>query len=174
MLTDTSIRAAKPKDKPYKLSDGGGLYLLIGASGSKIWKWKYRHDGKEKLLTIGPYPIISLREARETRDKAKGDLLRRIEPLARKVAAESDLGMTFRGITSEWLEKKAKTWAAVTAKSNVMMIGGTLCRTYQTGQREAYRPWMRWRCFKGSRQRGSTRQPAAVASAFPRLCGLRS
>lgn len=122
MLTDASIRAAKPKDKPYKLSDGSGLYLLIGTSGSKIWKWKYRHDGKEKLLTIGPYPIISLREARETRDKAKGDLLRGIEPLARKVAAESDLGLTFRGITSEWLEKKAKTWAAVTAKSNVMMI----------------------------------------------------
>ena len=59
-LTDTAIRKAKPKDKPFKLSDSGGLYLLVQPSGSKWWRYKYRFAGKEKLLALGSYPETSL------------------------------------------------------------------------------------------------------------------
>lgn len=64
-LTDVSVRNAKPKEKQYKLSDSGGLYLLIKPNGGKFWRLKYRIAGKEKLLSIGAYPIIILAEARE-------------------------------------------------------------------------------------------------------------
>ena len=64
-LTDTTVRTAKVKDKPYKLSDSGGLYLLVQPNGKKYWRLKYYFADKEKLLSIGVYPVISLSEARE-------------------------------------------------------------------------------------------------------------
>ncbi|WP_420237363.1 integrase arm-type DNA-binding domain-containing protein [Telmatobacter bradus] len=64
-LTDTQIRKAKQSDKPYRMSDGGGLYLQIVPSGGKLWRWKYRFDGKEKLMALGKYPDVSLAQARE-------------------------------------------------------------------------------------------------------------
>ena len=74
-LTDTGIRQAKPTEKPYKLFDGGGLFLLVQPKGSKLWRLKYRFGGKEKLFAIGSYDKgISLKKAREERDKAR-DLL---------------------------------------------------------------------------------------------------
>ena len=59
-LTDTTIRTAKPKDKAYKLSDGGGLYIEIATSGGKLWRLKYRYAGKEKRLAFGSYPTVCL------------------------------------------------------------------------------------------------------------------
>ena len=64
-LNDQQIKKAKPKEKPYKLADGKGLYLLITPTGGKLWRLKYRVDGKEKTLSIGAYPAITLSEARE-------------------------------------------------------------------------------------------------------------
>src|ERR1700730_14562953 len=63
-LTDTEIRRTKKREKPYKLSDGGNLYLWITPSGGKLWRWAYRHEGKEKLMTFGRYPEVSLARAR--------------------------------------------------------------------------------------------------------------
>ena len=74
-LNNTLCKNAQPKDKPYKLSDGGGLYLLIKPNAAKHWRLKYRVSGKEKLLAIGPYPLISLLEARDAREVAKKQLL---------------------------------------------------------------------------------------------------
>ncbi len=75
-LTDIAIKKAKPKKKPYKLSDFGGLYLLIKPNGSKLWRWKYRIDGKENVYSIGDYPTVSLVDARAERDNAQhGHLL---------------------------------------------------------------------------------------------------
>jgi len=71
MLTVTEIRAVKPQDKPRKLSDGGGLYLLINPNGSLWWRLKYRFDGREKLLSLGVYPHVSLQQARSQREDAK-------------------------------------------------------------------------------------------------------
>jgi hypothetical protein len=67
-LTETAIKSAKLKDKPYKLSDALGLYLLVQPNGSRLWRLKYRYSGKEKLLALGRYPEINLRIARERRD----------------------------------------------------------------------------------------------------------
>ena len=69
-LTDPAIRTAKPAEKPYKLSDAGGLYLEVHPNGSKYWRLKYRHAGKEKRLALGVYPGVSLKDAREKRDAA--------------------------------------------------------------------------------------------------------
>lgn len=70
-LTARQVDTSKPKDKPYKLSDGGGLYLLVNPNGSRYWRLKYRIAGKEKLLALGVYPDITLAEARQKRADAK-------------------------------------------------------------------------------------------------------
>ncbi len=69
-LTDAAIRRAKPAAKPQKLADGGGLFLFITVAGAKSWRWKYRVAGKEKLLTLGLYPDVTLAKAREAREDA--------------------------------------------------------------------------------------------------------
>ncbi len=73
-LTATQIKQAKPKDKDYKLSDGGGLFLLVTKRDSKLWRLKYKFDGKEQLLSLGAYPFISLSKARELREQYKTDI----------------------------------------------------------------------------------------------------
>ncbi|MCL8380653.1 Arm DNA-binding domain-containing protein [Xanthobacter aminoxidans] len=83
-LTDTAIRAAKAGDKPYKLADGGGLYLLVNPTGSRLWRLKYRIEGKEKLLAIGPYPDVTLAKARARRDDAKKAIIDGADPSARE------------------------------------------------------------------------------------------
>src|SRR5262245_16106106 len=70
-LTDVTIRKAKPRIKPYKLSDGGGLFLLVQPSGSKWWRFKYRFAGKEKLLALGSYPEVDLKKARTRHSEAR-------------------------------------------------------------------------------------------------------
>lgn len=83
-LSDLALRNAKPAEKPYKLFDSGGLYLLVQTNGSRLWKLKYRFDGKERSLAFGPYPLVSLAEAREQRDAAKKLLLAGTDPSAQK------------------------------------------------------------------------------------------
>lgn len=79
-LTDTACKNAKGREKPYKRGDGGGLYLLINPDGSKYWRMKYRFFEKEKLLSFGTYPLITLAEAREQRDIAKKQISKGIDP----------------------------------------------------------------------------------------------
>ncbi|MFA5969218.1 MAG: Arm DNA-binding domain-containing protein [Sphingomonas sp.] len=74
-LSDMAIRKAKPREKPYKLADGGGLYLQVQPSGGKLWRQKYRINGSERKLSIGAYPEISLSEARKRRDAAREQLV---------------------------------------------------------------------------------------------------
>jgi hypothetical protein len=74
-LTDTEIRRSKPGEKSYKLSDSGGLHLLITPAGGRLWRWKYRVAGAEKLMAFGRYPDISLADARDRRDQALISLL---------------------------------------------------------------------------------------------------
>ena len=112
-LTDVLIRNSKPKDKAFKLSDGGGLYLLVNLNGSRWWRFDYRFDGKRKTLSMGVYPETSLREARERRDEAKKKIESGIDPShARKAKKESDSGAdTFETIAREWFEKFSPTWS---------------------------------------------------------------
>jgi integrase len=108
-LTDTSVRNSKPGDRPYKLSDGQGLHLLINPNGSRLWRLKYRIGGKEKLLSIGAYPAISIKMAREARDKAKALLAAGSDPSGAKRLAKQALDSatthTFRAIADEYVNK---------------------------------------------------------------------
>ncbi len=103
-LTDLQCRTAKPGPKVRKLSDGAGLQLWIQPAGSRQWRLAYRFDDKQKVLAIGPYPLISLAEAREARDEAKRLLLKGIDPNAKK---KEDMAPkeTFRMLSEEYLDK---------------------------------------------------------------------
>lgn len=81
-LSDIAIKNAKIKDKPYKLADSGGLFLLVHSNGSKYWRFKYRFEGKEKLISLGKYPKVKLKEAREAHSKARELLEEGIDPSA--------------------------------------------------------------------------------------------
>ncbi|MBR7986115.1 tyrosine-type recombinase/integrase [Burkholderia cenocepacia] len=113
-LTDIKIRQAKAGNKPTKLTDSNGLYLLVKPSGSKLWRYKYRIAGKENLFAIGEYPTISLQDARAARDDARELVKKGLHPShARQevLSARIDEGKaTFRAVSDEWLEKKRKTW----------------------------------------------------------------
>ena len=84
MLTATKINALKPKVKPYKVADSNGLYIDVRPTGSKYWRQKYRFNGKEKLLSHGKYPEVSLAEARQFRDKAIKQVKQQIDPAKEK------------------------------------------------------------------------------------------
>ncbi|WP_105602585.1 tyrosine-type recombinase/integrase [Cronobacter sakazakii] len=115
MLTVKQIDAAKPADKPYRLADAGGLFLFVPPSGKKVWRLRYRFEGKEKTLVIGPYPEISLTEARAKQSEAKIKLLSGIDPAEQKQAIkkkekEADAD-SFGDIFREWHAHKSKVWS---------------------------------------------------------------
>lgn len=111
MLTDVACRKAEPGPKERKLADALGLYLSVLPSGFKSWRWKYRFGGKEKRLVIGPYPLISLKQARDARDEARAKLVAGINPGAEKQAARrrAKVGDTFEEIARSWHTAKAKS-----------------------------------------------------------------
>lgn len=111
-ISDIKVRNLKAGDKPYKVSDFEGLFVLIKVSGSKSWRFKYRIDGKEKLLVIGDYPAVSLSQARQARDAAKAQLAEGIDPNEAKqedkrIKLEAK-GHTFEKIGAAFLEKQRK------------------------------------------------------------------
>ena len=111
MLTDTAIRRAKPREKPYKLADGGGLYLLINPSGARWWRLKYRVEGREKLISLGVYPDVPLKDARERRDEARRLLASGGDPGAKRKAEKSADADTFEAVAREWFGKFSTGWA---------------------------------------------------------------
>ncbi|HEM8339337.1 TPA: tyrosine-type recombinase/integrase [Providencia rettgeri] len=114
-LTVKQIDSSKPKEKDYKLSDGGGMYLLVKTNGGKYWRLKYRIDGKEKLLAIGIYPTVTLADARRKRDDAKRLLADGIDPnqqrKEQKQASKIDSVNTFKNIALEWYEGRKDRWS---------------------------------------------------------------
>ena len=117
-LSDQTIKKAKPTDKPYKLADEKGLYLLVNAAG-KYWRLDYRHDGKRKTLALGVYSDVSLARAREKRDEARTLLADGIDPSEarkhRKLADMAASANSFEAVAREWHAGKSKKWAKVTA-----------------------------------------------------------
>lgn len=105
-LTDTAIKKAKPGARPVKLSDGRGLYLLISPAGSKLWRWKFRVLGKEKVMALGVYPDVSLAQAREGLDKARKLLAAGSDPMAvrkaDKVATRAAAENSFESVARLW------------------------------------------------------------------------
>lgn len=117
MLTDTAIRNASVPDKPTKLSDERGLYLLCAPSGGRWWRFKYRYEGKEKLLSLGTYPEVSLAKARDAREEARRQLASGVDPSAARRAAkrrkEEASANSFETIAREWLENVKPGWAEI-------------------------------------------------------------
>jgi len=110
-LSEISVRSAKGRDKPYKLSDGGGLYVLINPNSSKYWRLKYRIHGKEKTLSLGVYPGVSMAEARIEGNKAKKLLREGVDPVnRRRQEKHSKIANSFRNIAEEWLIKQRGSW----------------------------------------------------------------
>ena len=120
MLSDAKIRAAKPCQKPYKITDSHQLYLFVSPAGGKLWRMNYMFDGKQRTLTIGPYPLVSLAEARAQRDEAKRKLLHGKDPgLAKRAEAAGrlmEVRTTFEQVAREWHELNEPRWAKVHAQ----------------------------------------------------------
>lgn len=122
-LTDVAIRNAKPGIKPYKLGDSLGMYLLVQPTGGKLWRLKYRVDGREKKLGIGRYPEVSLADARKCRDEAREQIAVGKDPSREKqrnkTRAKLAADNTFSGLSAEYCQKRrrdgSKAWAPATA-----------------------------------------------------------
>lgn len=114
-LTEMAAKNSKPKEKPYKLADGGGLYLEIMPNGSKYWRMKYRHAGKEKRLALGVYPQVTLKVARKKKLDAKESIDKGVDPanekkqekLSRHISSENQFG----AIALEWYKQQSPNWS---------------------------------------------------------------
>jgi Arm DNA-binding domain len=114
-LTDTAIRGTKPGEKPFKVYDRDGLFLLINPGGSKLWRWRYQFAGKEKLMALGEYPLVGLAQAREAHLVARKLRASGTDPMAdRKAKAETkreeasalqrEVENTFEKVARKWWE----------------------------------------------------------------------
>lgn len=114
-LTDTAVRNAKPQGKPYKLFAGEGLFLLVTPKGGKWWRFKYRFQGKEKQLSLGTYPEVSVRQARDQCRVARDELRKAVDPAihrrARKAALDGNAENSFEAVAREWVIKRSAIWA---------------------------------------------------------------
>ncbi len=113
MLTDAAIRAAKPADKPLRLLDSRGLYLIVTPQGGKWWRCRYPYGGKEKMLSLGTYPDISLKQARERRDDIRRQVANGIDPSAVRKATKAAISGadSFESLAREWFAKFSPAWS---------------------------------------------------------------
>ena len=114
-LTATAIRHAKRSTKTRKMFDGGGLYLEVAPSGGKWWRLKYRFGGKEKRISLGVYPDVSLKQARRRRAQARQPLAREIDPSeyrkVQRAVGEQRSANSFESVAREWFTKHPRNWA---------------------------------------------------------------
>jgi len=119
-LNTLTIKSAKPKAKKYRLPDGSGLYLEVTPSGGKLWRMKYRFLKKEKLLSFGAFPNVSLKDARAFKDEAKRLLSNDVDPSAIKKELKqsklADAQNSFEIVTREWIDKNRSKWVASNTK----------------------------------------------------------
>ncbi len=135
-LTNLAIDNAKPAAKAFKLADGGGLFLVVQPNGSKFWRLRYFFLGKERTLSIGPYPIVSLADARQKREQAKRQIIAGTDPSVQKkldrIAAEATSRNTFGVLAGEYIERlEANGAAQSTLKKNRWFLE-ELCRPIST------------------------------------------
>lgn len=125
-LTDTAIKNAKPSDKTARMFDGGGMYLEIAPAGGKWWRLKYRYDGKEKRLSLGVYPDVSLKDARQRRDDARKLLADGVDPGENRKAVKANkserAANSFEVVAREWFARKSPGWAASNAEKIIKRL----------------------------------------------------
>ena len=107
-LTDTEIRKSRPCEKAYRLPDGKGLFLFVTPTGGRLWRYKYRHDGKQKLMALGQYPDVPLALARERHATARRLLATGVDPMeqrkAEKITLRSTAQDSFHAIAVQWFD----------------------------------------------------------------------
>lgn len=177
-LTDTSIRTAKPKAAPYKLSDGEGMFLLVEPNGARLWRLSYRFGGKQRTISLGAYTnagsttvLVSLAEARERRTAARRQLAQGIDPSAarkaEKVAAEAET-RTFRSVADEWFKRKmvaeGRSDRTQSKTSWLMRVLNDYLGDKPIGEIEAPELLAVLRRFEAKEQHESARRARSVAS----------
>jgi len=131
-LTELAVKQAKSKEKDYKLSDEKGLFLLVKKNGSKYWRLKYRHPQtkKERMLALGVYPAVGLKDARQKREDARSLLSEGVDPSTHKQAVKSAKGEahsnSFGAIANEWFIKQELSWAPATTKKHRALLANDL------------------------------------------------
>ena len=122
-LTDILCRTAKPKEKQYKLADSRGMFMLVMPNGAKYWRLKYRISGKEKILALGVYPEVPLKEARDKRDSARKQISNGLDPSKAKKEEKLQIQVksenSFEAIAREWHSKQQASWTAISAIFNI-------------------------------------------------------
>jgi integrase len=108
-LKELQVQSAKPREKAYKLSDGEGLVLLITPAGGRLWRFRYRFQGKEQMISLGAYPAVTLKDARESRDTVRKQLAKGINPTTVRQETRSGGQATFGAIAEEWLGRQTFT-----------------------------------------------------------------
>lgn len=125
-LTDTQIKRTKSRERTYKLFDGGGLYLEVPSQGNKRWRLKYRYGGVEKLISLGVYPEVTLKKARERRDEARRLIADGVNPSEFRKAHKASLNKSrangFEIIAREWFEKQKHGWAESHARTVIRRL----------------------------------------------------
>lgn len=164
-LTDTAIRAAKPGEKPTKLTDGGGLYLLLNPNGSRWWRLDYRYGGKRKTLSMGVYPDVGLKDARIRRDEARKLLAADVDPgenrKAAKTAKVEQSANSFEVVAREWFAKFSTGWAKGHADKIIRRL-----------ERDLF-PWLGNPSALPNAQAVACRAKTAIPSAAPMPLGAR-
>lgn len=120
MLTDREIRALKPRDSLYRVADAAGLCIEVTPTDSKLWRYRYRHLGMARMVSLGKYPSISLADARRRRDEAHALLRSGKDPSAERAAekdiAKRGLEASFPAVAAAWLDFKKAEWASETSR----------------------------------------------------------
>ena len=184
-LKAKQIEQAKPGEKPYKLADGDGMYLLVDTKGGRYWRLNYRYAEKQKTLALGPYPDVSLEKARTARDEARKAIREGIDPGEQrkvgKITKEYREAISFEAVAREWHRELSPGWTASTAKRNIRVL-----------ERSAF-PWIGERpiaeltapellaCIRRTgcanwpaRCSASASRPGAVSATLPAICEARS
>lgn len=130
-LSDAKVRNAKPTEKPFKLADGGGLFLLVQPNGAKLWRYKFRVGGKEGLLAVGVYPDMGLKEAREAHQEARKQVAQGINPVRSKQAERDRQAReanpdTFGQAIEQWMRITGKNLAPLTIRQRTREIAKNL------------------------------------------------
>lgn len=126
MLTEASIRALKPRPKPFKVSDGRGLFVLVSPTGGRLWRFRYSFAGREKLISLGQYPDIGLKLARDRRDEARRLVAQGIDPSAVRREARAAQADTFEALAEEWLTKQAHLAASTIKRDRDRLVNYVL------------------------------------------------
>ena len=126
MLNDSQVKAAKPTDKDYKMPDGLGLYLIVKKNGTKAWRYNYRFFNKQKTMSYGTYPNLSVKEARRLHREAKELLEKHVDPSEIKKQKKNqrfqNVENSFGAVAERWAEEKINVWAEGTAKRQLAIL----------------------------------------------------